>query len=415
MKGLEKMKAVCRYCGEELNNDFADLGLMPLSNDFIMPEKVREGQYNLPLRVMVCEKCRLVQVIEYQTPDKIFNDEYKYFSSYSSTWLKHCEEYVDMIVSRLGLNGESKVIEIASNDGYLLQYFQRYGIDPIGIEPSGSVAEVAIKKGIRTIQKFFGADFAKEMREAGEAVDLVIGNNVLAHVPDIGDFVEGLREILKENGMITLEFPHLLSMMRNNQFDTIYHEHFSYLSIVSLNRIFSEKGLKIVDIEKLDTHGGSLRVYATHLGSNVKSNQRVQKVIEEEIDYGLNDLRTYRAFSKKVQQIKLNVLSKLIEIKKAGKTIVGYGAAAKGNTLFNYCGVGRELVDYIVDASPHKQNTYTPGNMIPVVSVDYIERTKPDYVIIIPWNIKEEIIQQLQYIKKWGGVFLVFIPETEEL
>lgn len=408
------MKEICRYCGTSLKYDVADLGLMPLSNDFISSKKIREGQYNLPLKIKVCHNCKLVQVVEYQMPENIFNDEYPYFSSYSSTWLKHCENYVGMIVDKLKLNKESKVIEIASNDGYLLQYFKKYGISPTGIEPSGSVARVSAEKGIHTIQEFFCEEFAKKLYKEGKTADLVIGNNVLAHVPNIDDFVKGLKIILKDTGTITLEFPHLLNMMRMNQFDTIYHEHFSYLSLISLKRIFNDNMLEIVNVEKLETHGGSLRVYITHLVPGIEIDVKVTEVINEEMQYGLDQMEVYQGFYKKIQDIKMNVLSKLIEIKKSGKTVVGYGAAAKGNTLFNYCGVGREFIDYIVDANPHKQNMYLPGSLIPVVDVDYIKRIKPDYVVVIPWNIKDEIMQQLQYIKKWGGVFIVFIPEIEE-
>lgn len=403
----------CRYCRQELKTMFVDLGLEPLSNDYIQKESVGKGQYHLPLRAAVCEDCRLVQVLDFEMPEGIFNSEYKYFSSYSTSWLKHCKSYVDMIVGRLSLNADSVVMEVASNDGYLLQYFKEYGIAPIGIEPSRSVAKVAIAKGIETRIDFFGTEFAKNLEKKA---DLIIGNNVLAHVPDIRDFVGGFKEALKPGGVVTVEFPHLLNLIRYNQFDTIYHEHFSYLSILAVKRIFEEQGLKLFDIERLNTHGGSLRVYATHEGNRQQPvSEHVEELLAEEIAFGLDRNDVYEQFAENVKQIKLNILEKLVALKKAGKHIVGYGAAAKGNTLLNYCGIGREIIDYVVDANPNKQGCLLPGTLIPILAPEEISRTKPDYIIIIPWNLKEEIRETLSYAREWGAKFLLLIPEVEEL
>lgn len=401
----------CRYCKKPLKTLFADLGLEPLSNDYIEKENVGKGQYELPLRVAVCDNCKLVQVLDFELPEGIFNSEYKYFSSYSTSWLKHCEDYVEMIVDRLSLKKNSVVMEVASNDGYLLQYFKKYGIEPIGIEPSKSVAEVAIKKGIQTKIDFFGKNFAERLTEKA---DLIIGNNVLAHVPDIGDFVKGLKIALKDNGTITVEFPHLLNLIKYNQFDTIYHEHFSYLSIIVVSKIFEEQGLKIYDVEKLDTHGGSLRVYATHV-ENERQNisKNVELIMDEEKQFGMDENKIYLDFSEKIKKIKIDILEKIIELKKSGKKIVGYGAAAKGNTLFNYCGIGKEIIDYVVDANPNKQGRLLPGSLIPILKPDEIKKTKPDYVIIIPWNLKDEIHENLSFIKEWGGKFITLIPKVE--
>lgn len=402
----------CRYCKEKLKTMFVDLGLQPLSNDYIKKELVGKGQCQLPLRAAVCDKCRLVQVLDFEMPEGIFNSEYKYFSSYSASWLKHCETYVDMITDRLSLNSESVVIETASNDGYLLQYFKKYGINPIGIEPSRSVAEAAIEKGIETRIAFWGTEFAKNMEKKA---DLIIGNNVLAHVPDIRDFVGGFKEALKPEGIVTVEFPHLLNLIRYNQFDTIYHEHFSYLSILAVKRIFEEQGLKLFDIEKLNTHGGSLRVYATHSENQKQEvSKHVEEILAEETEFGLDKDSVYEEFAEKVKKIKLNILDKLVSLKKGGYQIVGYGAAAKGNTLLNYCGIGSEIIDYVVDANPNKQGCLLPGTLIPVLAPDEISKTRPDYIIIIPWNLKEEIRETLAYTKEWGAKFLVLIPEIEE-
>ena len=402
----------CRYCKEEIKTMFVDLGLAPLSNDYIQKESVGKGQYHLPLQAAVCDKCRLVQVLDFEMPEGIFNSEYKYFSSYSSSWLQHCKSYVDMIVRRLSLGSDSVVMEVASNDGYLLQYFKNYGIAPIGIEPSAGVAKAAIEKGIETRIDFFSKKFARNLEKKA---DLIIGNNVLAHVPDIRDFVQGFKEALKPDGVITVEFPHLLNLIRYNQFDTIYHEHFSYLSVLAVKRIFEEQGLKLIDIEKLNTHGGSLRVYATHAENQKQEvSEHVEELLAEEKEFGLGENEVYEEFAEKVRQIKLRVLERLVELKKLGSHIVGYGAAAKGNTLLNYCGIGREIIDYVVDANPNKQGCLLPGTLIPVLAPEEIAKTRPEYIIILPWTLKEEIKEALAYTKEWGAKFIVLIPEVEE-
>ena len=409
-------KILCRYCGTELKVCMADLGFSPLSNDYLAESSISKGQYTLPLKVYYCDCCKLVQVINYETPQGVFNEDYKYYSSFSSSWLKHCEEYVDYIVKRLHLFEESKVLEIASNDGYLLQYFKKYQITPLGIEPSKSTAEIAKSKDIETIEAFFGEEFADKLVAERGRFHLIIGNNVLAHVPYIGDFVKGLKRSLEEDGTITIEFPHLLNLIRYKQFDTIYHEHFSYLDILAVKKIFEDNDLKIYDIQKLDTHGGSLRIYATHKeNKHIAVLESVCKILDEEVAFGLNRKKTYEDFSEIVKRRKLEIWSKLIQLKKANKTIVGYGAAAKGNTLFNYCGIKNDIIDYVTDLSPYKQNYFLPGSIIPIVSPEKIKETKPDYVIIIPWNLKEEIINQLSFIREWNGKFLTLIPEIEEL
>lgn len=409
---MSKLK--CRYCDNDLKICMADLGLAPLSNDYLSEEDIPKGEYTLPLKVYHCDKCNLTQVVNYEAPEGVFNGTYKYYSSFSTSWLKHSEKYVDYIVERLKLNNDSKVMEIASNDGYLLQYFKKYNINPIGVEPSSSTAEVAKQKGIDTIEAFFGLDFAKKYVKDKGKLDLIIGNNVLAHVPFIGDFVEGLKYALSEKGTITMEFPHLLNLMKYNQFDTIYHEHFSYLSVLAVKRIFEDKGLKIYDVQKLTTHGGSVRIFATHLNNDINIENSVQDIIIEEKQFGIADLDKYREFYENTKKIKRDILKKLILLKEQNKTIVGYGAAAKGNTLFNYCGIKNDVIDYVTDISPYKQNLFLPGSLIPIQSPDMIKETKPDYVIIIPWNIKEEIIEQLSFIRDWGGRFLILIPEVEE-
>lgn len=403
----------CRFCGHELKETFVDLGLSPLSNEYITRENLKKGQQFYPLNVMVCEECFLVQAMEYQKPENIFTD-YKYFSSYSQTWLEHAEKYVDMIVSRLQLSSSSQVVEIASNDGYLLQYFKPYNIPTFGIEPAENVAEEAEKKGIPTITEFFGEKLAKVLKQENKQADLLIGNNVLAHVPNINDFVIGIKTILKPTGIVTMEFPHLLRLIDMNQFDTIYHEHFSYLSLITVENIFKSKGLKVFDVEKLPTHGGSLRIYATHIeNNNVEVKKSVVELLREEELFGLRNIYTYIQFKKEVENIKRKTLKALIDIKEQGKSIAAYGAAAKGNTFLNYCGIGKDFVDYVVDANPHKQGLYLPGTQIPIVSSQKIKDSKPDYIIILPWNIKEEIMSQINFINEWNGKFMTLIPSFE--
>lgn len=410
---MEKIN--CRYCGAELKAYMIDLGLSPLSNDYLEEISIAKGQYTLPLRVCYCDYCKLVQVVDYKMPEGVFNQSYKYFSSFSKSWLLHSERYVDYIVERLGLCGTSRVMEIASNDGYLLQYFSKYGIAPLGIEPSTATADVAREKGIETLDRFFGQEFAEELVGQRGKFDLIIGNNVLAHVPFIGDFVKGLKEALDEKGTITMEFPHLLNLMKYHQFDTIYHEHFSYLSILAVSRIFSDNGLKIYDVQRLDTHGGSLRIFATHMeNESFAIEKSVHEVKEEEIRYGLDKPDIYSQFAQGVKELKRKIWEKLAAIKGEGESIVGYGAAAKGNTLFNYCGIKKDMVDYVTDMSPYKQGLFLPGSIIPIVAPDKIRETKPDYIVIIPWNLKEEIMEQLQYVREWGCKFLTLIPDVME-
>ena len=405
------MKCRCRYCGNELKTCMTDLGLSPLSNSYISEENIEKGQSYIPLKVFYCKECKLVQTSKYEAPESIFNSDYKYFSSYSSSWLKHSEEYVSMIIDRLNLNSDSRVMEIASNDGYLLQYFLKKGINPIGIEPSETTAIVAREKGINTLVEYFGESFAKKHIELYGKYDLILGNNVLAHVPMISDFVKGLKVALKPQGTVTMEFPHLLNLMKFKQFDTIYHEHFSYLSVLFLKRLFKDNGLKIYDIEKLSTHGGSLRIYVTHEENLCDISERVEEIEKEEIEYGLDKEKCYLKFNDMVKSMKYNTMVRLNELKLDGKKIVGYGAAAKGNTFFNYCGIKNETVDFIADLNPYKIGLFTPGALIPIVSPDRIKEEKPDYIIIIPWNLEKEIVKQLEYVREWGGKFIVLVPE----
>jgi 2-polyprenyl-3-methyl-5-hydroxy-6-metoxy-1,4-benzoquinol methylase len=390
--------------------------MSPLSNGFLKSEQLNKAEKFYPLHAYVCEKCLLVQLEEFESPDHIFANDYAYFSSYSESWLNHAKQYTDLMISRFQFNQSSRVIEIASNDGYLLQFFQAQSIPVLGIEPATNVAQVAIEKGVDTLVKFFGVETAQELVGQGKKADLLLGNNVLAHVPNINDFVAGMKIVLKPEGIITMEFPHLLRLIEQSQFDTIYHEHFSYLSFVTVEKIFAHHGLTLFDVEELPTHGGSLRIYAKHSENNkIKIDQRVEALKEVERQKGLGNLETYLNFSRKVQETKRKLLSFLIQVKIDGKTVVGYGAAAKGNTLLNYCGIRTDFIDYTCDRSPHKQGKFLPGTHIPIYSPDKIAETKPDYVLILPWNLKEEITQQLSNVREWGGKFVVPIPEVEIL
>jgi len=403
----------CRFCKSELNHTFVDLGMSPLSNAYLASSELNKAEKFYPLHAYVCDECFLVQLEEFESPDAIFSD-YAYFSSYSDSWLNHAKKYTELMIERFQFNQCSQVIEIASNDGYLLQFFQAQNIPVLGIEPAGNVAQVAIKKGIDTVVKFFGVQTAQELANHGKKADLLLGNNVLAHVPDINDFVAGMQIILKPDGVITMEFPHLLQLMNNNQFDTIYHEHFSYLSLLTVSKIFASHKLTVFDMEELPTHGGSLRIYAKHENNyKLPISHRLLALQQEEKEAGLQQINTYLDFSDKVISTKQKLLTFLIDAKKAGKTIIGYGAAAKGNTLLNYCGIRTDFLDYTCDRSPHKQGKFLPGTHIPIYSPDKIAETKPDYVLILPWNIKDEITQQLAYIREWGGKFVVPIPEVE--
>ncbi len=405
----------CRFCKTELKHTFVDLGMSPLSNSYLKPAQLNKAEKFYPLHAYVCDRCFLVQLEEFESPDHIFSD-YAYFSSYSDSWLKHCQQYTSLMIEQFGFNQSSQVIEIASNDGYLLQYFQKQNIPVLGIEPAANVAEVAIAKGINTLVTFFGIATAKELVSQGKQADLLLGNNVLAHVPDINDFVAGMQVALKPQGVITMEFPHLLQLIDRNQFDTIYHEHFSYLSLITVSQIFAAHGLTIFDVDELSTHGGSLRIYAKHNHNNqLTISDRLTSLQTKEKDAGLDQVQTYLEFSDRVISTKHKLLNFLIDVKRIGKTIVGYGAPAKGNTLLNYCGIRNDFLDYTCDRSPHKQGLFLPGTHIPIYSPDQIQITKPDFVLILPWNLKDEIQEQLAYIREWGGKFVVPIPEVEVL
>lgn len=403
----------CRFCGRKLNHTMVDLGLSPISNEYVTEENLDFGQYYYPLHVMVCDECYLAQVMEYKAPEQIFTD-YKYFSSYAKSWLEHCRKYVDMIVGRLSLNEKSMVYEIACNDGYLLQYFKPHGIPVCGIEPAENVAEEARKKGIDVEVMFWGEATAKMISEKRDKADLIIGNNVLAHVPDINSFVEGIRLALKKSGTVTMEFPHLLKLIGLNQFDTIYQEHFSYFSLLTVCRIFEKHGMKIYDVQELDTHGGSLRIYAACLDNEAYAvSESVKRVLDEEREYGLERIETYENFAENVKLIKRNSCKLLIELKEAGYKIAAFGAAAKGNTFLNYCGIGKEYIDFVADSSAAKQGLYLPGTRIPIVSPDRIREEKPDYIILLAWNLKDELSELLAYTREWGCRLITFIPETE--
>tara|TARA_Y100001949_G_scaffold175982_1_gene187387 strand:+ start:1118 stop:2350 length:1233 start_codon:yes stop_codon:yes gene_type:complete len=404
----------CRFCNSNLSKIFADLGDSPLANSYLKEgDFVNEKFY--PLCTFLCENCFLVQLDEIETPENIFS-EYAYFSSFSTSWLKHAKDYVDMIIPKLSLDENSLVIEIASNDGYLLQNFTGKHIPVMGIEPAQNIAKSAIEKNIPTLTKFFDSHLAKDLVSKKKTADLIIGNNVFAHVPCLNDFVIGLKILLKPNGVITLEFPHLLQLMQNNQFDTIYHEHFSYFSLITAKKIFEYHGLKIFDVEELSTHGGSLRLYITHFDNNqINKSTEVDLIIEKEKKFGLTQINTYENFSKNIIQIKINLLNFIEKAKKNSKTLVCYGAPAKGNTLLNYCGLSKTQIDYTVDKNPSKQNLFLPGTHIPIFSPEKIKETKPDFILILPWNLQEEILNELNYVKSWGCQFIISIPEVKVL
>lgn len=403
----------CRNCKKELSFVFCDLQTCPPSNAMINSDKLNFSESYFPLKVYVCHGCWLVQVDEIEKAEDIFNDEYTYFSSYSTSWLKHAKTYVDYMTERFGYDNNSLIVEIASNDGYLLQYFKEKNIPVIGVEPTANTAQVAMKKGIENIVDFFSEKLATD--KLNQKADLILGNNVLAHVPDIIDFVKGVKVALKPKGVNTFEFPHLCKLVAENQFDTIYHEHFSYLSLTAVKSIFEAQGLEIFDVQELNTHGGSLRVFSKHKNDHSKKIEKsVSKMIESEIKLGVNTIAYYQNFQTRVDNIKYNFLSFLIEQKRLEKKVIGYGAAAKGNTLLNYCGVkGTDLIEYVVDASPFKQGKLLPGSRIPVLNESEIRNTKPDFIIIFPWNLKSEIKSQLAYCSEWGAKFVVAIPQLE--
>jgi hypothetical protein len=402
----------CRFCGETLKHTFVDLGMQPLCESYLKAEQLNKMEPFFPLHTYVCHNCFLVQLEEYVAPKDIFS-EYAYFSSYSDAWLKHAKTYVDMIIPKLELNKDSLVIELASNDGYLLQYFVQQGIPVLGIEPAANVADVAIKKGINTLVEFFNLESAHTLLQKGLKADLLVGNNVLAQVPDLNGFIESMKLLLKPSGVITMEFPHLMQLIDGNQFDTIYHEHFSYFSFLSVENIFKTHGLIIYDVEELTTHGGSLRIYARHIENQSKPVvSKVDELREREVSHGYGGLVRYFTFAEKVRATKRNLLAFLVQLKRENKSIVAYGAPGKGNTLLNYCGIRTDFIDYTVDRNPYKQGKFLPGTHIPIFSPDQIKISKPNYVFILPWNIKEEILNQLSYIEAWGGKFIVPIPEV---
>jgi SAM-dependent methyltransferase len=401
----------CRFCGAKLEHAFVDLGMSPLSESYIGPDQRNQMEPFYPLHVHVCGSCFLVQLEEYVGPEHIFS-EYAYFSSYSESWLAHARNYVEAITRRLRLDKHSKVIELASNDGYLLQYFAEKGIPVLGVEPAANVAAVAESKAVPTLVKFFGERIAQEIaRESGQA-DLVIGNNVLAQVPDINDFVKGVKAVLKRDGVVTMEFPHLMQLINENQFDTIYHEHFSYFSFVTVERIFATHGLIVFDVDQIQTHGGSLRIYSGHAEDGTKPvSERVTDLRSQEEHAGYTRMETYSSFGERVKETKRKILQFLIDAKRDGKSIVGYGAPGKGNTLLNYCGIRSDFIDYTVDRNPYKQGKFLPGTHIPIHDPKKIFETKPDFLFILPWNLKDEIMTQVSAIRLWGGKFVVPIPE----
>lgn len=400
----------CRFCSNELSIVFADLAKQPLSDGFLSKEDLNRVEKFYPLKIYFCQKCKLVQLDEHESPNIVFNAKYAYFSSYSKTWLNHCKDYVDMIVERLKLDNKSFVYEIASNDGYLLQNFVKKKIPCIGIEPTKNTADIAIKKGIDVIVEFFSENLAKTLKKA----DLIIGNNVIAHTPYINDFVKGLKIALKENGTITIEFPHLLELIKNMQFDTIYQEHYSYFSLTAINKIFSNHNLKIYDAQRLSTHGGSLRIYATHIENDeLKILDNVYEILKIEKEFGMLDDKIYKDFQHKIDKIKFDTLLFLISQKINNKKIIGFGAAAKANTFLNHLGIKSDILDFIVDDTPYKQGKFCPGSHIRVAKFDEIEFAKPDYILILPWNLKDEIMEKLEFTRKWGCKFITAIPTLQ--
>jgi 2-polyprenyl-3-methyl-5-hydroxy-6-metoxy-1,4-benzoquinol methylase len=405
--------ARCRFCSTPLKHTFVDLGMSPLCESYLSREQLNRMEPFYPLHVQVCDQCFLVQLEEYVSAKDIFT-EYAYFSSYSDTWVKHAADYVDMITRRLNLGQASFAVELASNDGYLLQNFVEKGIPTLGIEPAANIAKVANNKGVPTLVKFFGRRTAEGLVAEGRQADLVIGNNVLAQVPDLNDFVAGIKTLLKPHGVATLEFPHLVRLMEENQYDTIYHEHFSYFSFITAEKIFAAHGMTLFDVEALTTHGGSLRIYARHADDNSKAvSQSVTDLRKSEFSLGIDRMETYATFSEKVKESKRTLLDFLIRARREGKRVAGYGAPGKGNTLLNYCGIRTDFIDYTVDRNPYKQGKFLPGTHIPIYSPERIFETKPDYVLILPWNFKAEIIKQLAGIREWGGKFVVPIPRVE--
>jgi SAM-dependent methyltransferase len=404
----------CRFCGADLKRTFIDLGRSPLANSLLSARDIDRSEPIYPLHAYVCDNCLLVQLPEFAPAENIFND-YLYFSSYSQLWLDHCRDYAAAMTKRYQLGASSLVVEVASNDGYLLQYFKERGIGVFGVEPAANVARVAQDKGIPTEIAFFGVDTARRLRDAGKSADLMTANNVLAHVPNLHDFVGGFKLLLKPSGTASFEFPHLLKLIEEKQFDTIYHEHFSYFSFLVVDKIFTKHGLRIYDVESVSTHGGSLRIFVGHADAPFARTGSVDDMMATERSAGLDRIEGYAGFARSVVDIKCELLSFLIEARNAGKSVVGYGAPAKGNTLLNYCGVGPELLPYTVDISPHKQGRYLPGVQIPIYAPEHIFATKPEFVLILPWNIQEEIADRMAAVRQWGGRFVVPIPKLRVL
>jgi len=403
----------CRFCGATLSLSFVDLGSSPLCQKHVPLARAQEAEPFFPLHAFVCTCCWLVQLDEFVVPEEIFGDgAYAYFASFSDSWLAHARSYVDLVSQRFGLGKHSFVIEIASNDGYLLQNFVRRGVPALGIEPAANCAAAARARGVESRVCFFNSETARQLLDEGRRPDLLIGNNVLAHVPDLNDFVAGLQLLLQETGVLTLEFPHLVRLIEQNQFDTIYHEHFSYFSFTTVRRIFARHGLRLFDVEQLGTHGGSLRIYGCHAGAAHPDSPRVAELLAGEAALGVETPGYYSAFAEQVRETKRRLLEFLIGVKRAGKSVVGYGAPGKGNTLLNYCGIRRDFIDYTVDRSPHKQNNLLPGSRIPIHAPDKIFDTRPDYILILPWNLREEIMQQMAAVRSWGAKFVVPIPSV---
>ena len=408
--------ALCRFCRAPLRHTFVDLGMSPLCQTQIHPSQLNRMEPFFPLHVHVCEACLLVQLEEYVTPDVIFGAEYPYYSSYSDSWVRHAQDYVEHVMQEHGIGGRSFVVELASNDGYLLQHFVKRGVRCLGIEPSEGVSVAARARDVPTLTRFFGSRTAAEVRAAEGPADLILGNNVLAHVPDVNDFLAGVKSLLADGGMVTFEFPHLMRLIEHNQFDTIYHEHFSYFSFTTVRRILAAHGLRVFDVRELPTHGGSLRVYACHDSDAARpEHARVAQLQTREAAEGQADLAMYDRFGRQVEETKRNLLRFLIEARQAGKKIVGYGAPGKGNTLLNYCGIRTDFLEYTVDRNPHKQGTYTPGTRIPIHDPSRIMQTRPDYVLILPWNLSTEIMRSMHGIREWGGQFVVPIPSVQVL
>jgi SAM-dependent methyltransferase len=412
---MAQTASTCRFCRTALRHIFVDLGMSPLCESYVTNDTLDDVESFYSLKALVCDQCFLVQVEDHVMGEPIFGEEYAYFSSFSDSWLQHAKNYVEMITERLALDQKSQVVELASNDGYLLKNFVARGIPVLGVEPSDNTAEVAVGLGVPTLVKFFGTATARELVADGKTADLLIGNNVLAHVPDLNDFVAGMKLLLAPAGVITMEFPHLVHLIEGNQFDTIYQEHYSYFSLYTVRKVLAEHGLTIFDVEELPTHGGSLRIYAGHADRDRPVTSAVTGLAEREITAGITSLSTYEAFGQRVVETKHRLLEFLIGVKREGKSIVGYGAPGKGNTLLNYCGIRQDFIDYVVDRNPYKHGKYLPGTHIPIHPPERINETRPDYILILPWNLKDEIVTQLAEVREWGAKFVVPIPELQVL